>query len=238
MILTAHQPVYLPWLGFFHKVALADSFVSLDHVQFLKQDWNNRNKIKAQHKTEWLTVPVHRHGYMEKPLTEIEIDNRQPWQRKHWQLIKRSYEKAPFYTQYADFFEEVYRAKQWKTLVELNDFMLPWFFEQLKISTNITSSSTLNLAKKKSELIGEICVKCHADTYVFGGMGRNYADLSSFEASGINIIFQEYIHPVYPQLHGEFVSNLSILDLLFNCGDESKDVLMSGNVSKDDISHC
>jgi len=236
MILTAHQPVYLPWLGLFHKIALADSFVSLDHVQFLKQDWNNRNKIKVPHKTEWLTVPVHQHGYMEKSLTDIEIDNRQPWQRKHWQLIKRGYERAPYYSRYAGFFEDVYKDKKWENLVELNDFMLRWFLKELKILTNITSSSTLNLLKRKSQLIEEMCQKSGAKTYIFGEMGKNYADLSSFKSHGINIVFQEYNHPVYPQMHGEFVSNLSILDLLFNCGEESRDILMSNNISRNEIS--
>ncbi len=235
MILTAHQPVYLPWLGLFHKIALADFFISLDHVQFLKQDWNNRNKIKARDKIEWLTVPVHRHGYMDKPLTDIEIDNQQPWQKNHWQLIRRNYERAPFYKQYEYFFEEVYKGKKWDTLVELNIFMLNWFLDELKISTKIQSSSALNLEKKKSQLIEEICLKCNANTYIFGEMGKNYADVSAFEVAGINIIFQEYIHPVYPQLYGTFTSNLGILDLLFNCGNESKDILMSGNVSRKDI---
>lgn len=232
MILTAHQPGYLPWLGLFHKIALSDSFVSLNHVQFLKQGWDNRNLIKTQSAAQWLTVPVHRHGYMEKPLTEIEIDNRQPWQRKHWQVMKRSYGGAPFFDRYKDFFSHIYLDRNWETLIELNEYMIQWFLDELNISVQLHSSSEMNLKETKSALVEEICQLLDAEYYIFGALGKNYVDLESFQRLGIKVHFQDYAHPVYPQMHGEFISHLSIVDLLFNCGDESKEILMAGNIAK------
>lgn len=188
--------------------------------------------IKTQSGAQWLTVPVHRHGYMEKPLTEIEIDNRQPWQRKHWQLMKRSYGGAPFFDRYKDFFSHIYLERNWETLIELNEYMIQWFLDELNISVQLHSSSEMILKETKSALVEEICQLLGAEHYIFGALGKNYADLESFKRLGIKIHFQDYVHPVYPQMHGEFISHLSIADLLFNCGDESKEILMAGNIAK------
>ena len=111
MILTAHQPVYLPWLGLFHKIAMADLFISFDQVQYLKKDWNNRNKIKSYKGPIWLTVPVLSKGHYQKCICDIEINNSLPWARKHWRTINTSYAKAPYFRKYADFFEDLYHQK-------------------------------------------------------------------------------------------------------------------------------
>ena len=234
MILTAHQPVYLPWLGLFHKIALADAFVSFNGVQYLPRDWNSRNKIKTANGPTWLTVPVLRHGYREKTIREIEINNQEQWRRKHWNSLCLAYGKAPYFQQYAPFFEEVYK-KDWQYLTELDEYLLGWFLETLGIRTAVLNAADFTFQGVKSDLVLDMCHQLKASVYIFGALGREYADVNAFEAAGVQPIFQEYQHPVYPQLHGNFQSHLSIVDLLFNCGDRSMEVLMSGNMSAKEI---
>jgi hypothetical protein len=233
MILTAHQPVYLPWLGLFHKIALADLFISFDQVQYQPKDWNSRNQIKTQDGSVWLTVPVQRKGYLEKRICEIEIEPG-PWARKHWRALQVNYAKAPFFKRYADFFEDCY-ARDWKLLTDLNSYMLRWFLEFLGIGTPVKSAGEYQFQGRKSDLVLDMCVTVEADIYIFGSQGRGYADTQSFEDAGVRIEFQDYHHPVYHQQHGDFISNLSIVDLLFNCGPDSLDVLMSNNLTRTEL---
>lgn len=231
MILTAHQPVYLPWLGLFHKIALADKFVSFNKVQYLPKDWNNRNKIKTPTGPAWITVPVLTKGYLDKPLNEIEINNNEPWRRKHWKSICQNYKKAPYFDDYAAFFEEVYK-RDWQYLAELNDFMLVWFLAVLQINTEFLQASDYDYKGKKSALVLDMCKTHKADTFIFGSMGEDYADVKAFNDAGIKVVFQKYNHPTYSQLYGEFCPwNLSVIDLLFNHGPASRDIIMAGNIT-------
>ncbi len=232
MILTAHQPVYLPWLGLFHKIALADVFVSFNQVQYLTKDWNNRNKIMTAQGPIWLTVPVLSSGHREKLLTEIEINNDVPWQRKHWKSLYLNYQNTAHFKRYADFFEDIYLKRTWKFLTELNDTMLLWFLNTLGIDTIFRDARDYAFQGAKNTLVLDMCVQLQADAYMFGSLGREYADEESFSRRNIKPCFQDYVHPVYPQQSKTFVSHLSVIDLLFNCGPNSLDILMSGNVSK------
>jgi hypothetical protein len=227
MVLTAHQPVYLPWLGLFHKIALAGTFCSFNQAQYLPKDWNNRNRIKTAQGPTWLSVPVHSHGHRDKPLTAIEIDDRSPWRRKHWRSLQLNYSKAPFFDDYAGFFEEVY-AREWTHLAELDDHLLRWFLGTLGIDVDFAQASDHDFQGAKSDLVLDMCRTLGASRYIFGALGRDYADVEAFTAAGVEVVFQEYRHPTYPQLHGEFESHLSIVDLLFNCGPDSYEILMSG----------
>ena len=137
MILTAHQPVYLPWLGLFHKIAISDMFVLLDEVQFEKNGWMNRNKIKTKNESLLLTVPVLLKNYREIKSSEICINNSTNWQRKHLSSIQMNYSQSPFFDDYIGFFEEVY-SKKWNFLNELNEYMLNWFLNKLEIKTKIS----------------------------------------------------------------------------------------------------
>lgn len=235
MILTAHQPCYIPWLGLFHKIALADAFVSFNKVQYQARDWNNRNRVKTDQGPVWLTVPVLRKGHLERYYSEIEIDNQFPWGRKHWKTIFLQYKKAPHFKRYADFFEDVYTKRTFRTLLELNEYMLLWFMEALGIRVPVHSAADYDLQGVKSDLVLDMCLKLKAKVYIFGAQGRNYADVDAFRQAGVEPLFQDYVHPTYPQLHGPFESHLSIVDLLFNCGEASLDVLMSGNVGREEI---
>jgi hypothetical protein len=226
-VLTAHQPVYLPWLGLFHKIASAPTFVSFDGVQYLPKDWNNRNRIKTPNGAEWLTVPVLRHGHRDKPIVEIEINNVVPWRRKHWRALELSYRKAPYFDEYAAALEAVYE-REWRYLTELDEHLLLWFLEMLGIEVRFLKASELGLEGRKSDLVLDMCKRLGADVYIFGALGRDYAKVEEFAAAGVRVVFQDYRHPVYPQLHGAFEPYLSVVDLLFNCGPASLDVLMSG----------
>lgn len=234
MILTAHQPVYLPWLGLFHKIALSDTFCIFDDVQYLKKDWNNRNRIKTNAGTLWLTVPVLTIGYMEKAIREIEINNTIDWRKKHWKTILLAYKKAPYFSKYADFFEDFYK-REWDNLVKLNDYILFYLLKELGINVNIRRASEEKFEGAKSDVVLDMCKKLKADIYMFGILGKGYADVEKFNQSGIEVYFQDYQHPEYPQQHGKFVPYMSVVDLLFNCGDSSLDILMSGNKAKNKI---
>jgi hypothetical protein len=235
MILTAHQPVYLPWLGLFHKIALSDAFCYFDDVQYLKKDWNNRNKIKTSHGEIWLTVPVLTKGHRKKKIREIEINNSINWQRKHWKSIYLGYKKAPFFSKYSDFFEDVYK-KEWLYLTDLNEYMLKYLLKELGISIKYYKASKLNFEGYKSALVLDMCKRLGANLYIFGALGRDYVDVDIFNRNGVNVYFQDYRHPTYSQLGGDFISHLSIIDLLFNIGKErSLEVIMEGNVTKSEL---
>ena len=234
MILTAHQPVYLPWLGLFHKIALSDAFCYFNDVQYQVKDYNSRNKIKTANGAIWLTVPVLTKGYREKKIKEIEINNSIDWRKKHWKSIYLNYKKAPYFNKYANFLEETYK-REWRYLVDLNEEMLKWFLEQLGIKVDYFKASELNFQSYKSELVLDMCKKLRADSYIFGALGKDYAQEENFVKNGVKIYFQDYKHPIYPQLYGEFMPYMSIIDLLFNCGENSLALLMSGNITRQNL---
>jgi len=235
MVLTAHQACYLPWLGLFHKIALADKFILWDDVQYQPKDFNNRNKIKFPDGPKWLTVPVLRKGYLDKKCWEIEIDNRSNWRQKHWKSIVQCYRKAPYFDDYYESLKFLY-AYNWTHLWELNQTLMTMFCGQLGIShTNNEPCqwqrlSDLNCEGTKSELVLNVCKKVGATKYIFGSQGRDYADVEAFEREGIEVIFQDYQHPYYAQRFGKFEPYMAVIDLLFNEGPNSLEILMNGNV--------
>lgn len=234
MILTAHQPVYLPWLGLFHKIALSDAYCYFDDVQYLKRDWNNRNKIRIKQGSIWLTVPIFTKGYTEKTIKGMEINNSVNWQRRHWRSIYVNYKKAPFFDKYAAFFEDIYKRK-WRYLTDLNEYMLKWFLKTLGIKVKYFKASELNFQGHKSCLVLDMCRKLGANLYIFGALGRDYAEKEKFDREGIKIYFQDYQHPVYPQRFPGFLPYMNVIDLLFNCGEKSLEIIMEGNITKKEL---
>lgn len=234
MILTAHQPVYLPWLGLFHKIALADVFVSFDMIQYLPKDWNNRNRIKTANGTPWLTVPVLRKGYLDKPIWEIKINNTIDWRKKHWKTIEMAYSKAPYFKKHDERLLWFYEMG-WTWLADLNYCLLRYFLNSFNIGVEIVYAHHCTFQGKGSDLVLDMCKKLGADTYIFGALGRNYADVEAFKKEGIEVVFQDYKHPVYNQLHGDFVPYMSAIDLLFNHGPDSLDIIMKDNIAKEDL---
>ena len=229
MILTAHQPVYLPWLGLFHKIALADRFCIFDIAQYQTKDFNNRNKIKTNAGPIWLSVPVESKNHFEKKLSDIKIVN-DGWNRKHFKSIDLAYKKAPYYSHYIGQLEGILASKTYTYLADLNLATLDFGLRSLGIDVPIVTASEHDFEGAKSDLVLDMCRKLGANGYIFGAQGRNYAEVDSFVNCGINVEFQEYKHPQYSQLHGAFEPNMSVIDLLFNVGPNSFKVLMSGNV--------
>lgn len=234
MILTAHQPCYASWLGFFHKIALADKYINFDQVQYCTKDWINRNRIKTDSGFLWLTVPVYTIGHREKIIAEMEINNQTRWKEKHWRSIYLAYKKARFFDDYAEFLEDLYKM-EWQYLIDLNEYMFKWFIKTLGIQTELDDAVNYKFQGAKSELVLDMCRQMKADIYIFGGEGKNYADVQAFKSDNIKPYFQNYVHPKYTQLHGDFVSHMSIIDLLFNEGPRSMEIIMSGNITKEEL---
>ncbi|TRZ99027.1 MAG: hypothetical protein D4R81_09880 [Nitrospiraceae bacterium] len=234
MILTAHQPSYLPWLGLLHKIALSDIFCLFDDVQYLKKEWDNRNQIKTANGVIWLSVPVLNKQHYQIKCKDVQINQSLSWQKKHWRSLVGAYQKAPFFNRYADFFEDVY-SRDWTHLSLLDEHIMKYLLDVFGIKVKWVRASDYEFHGKGSDLVLDMCLQLKADTYVFGTLGRDYAKIEDFAREGVAVYFQDYRHPSYSQLWGEFVSHLSAVDLLFNHGPVSGEILMEGNLTKADL---
>ncbi len=242
-IITGHQPVYLPWLGFFHKAMLADIFIYMDDVQYLNEDWNNRNLIKNNYSSKiWLTVPVDKKNSNSNLIKDIKIKDqenikiKERWNIKHWNSISNSYANSPYFKgEYKDYFEWVYLENKWSNLSDLNYNIITKLFKWLDISCKIEFGSMHEFTQKKSNLILEHAKKFNADIVLTGINGVNYIKETDFNRNNIKVFYQNYIHPIYRQKYGSFISNLSIIDLIFNEGSNSKDIILSNNIKKENL---
>lgn len=234
IILSGHQPTYLPWLGLFHKALLADVWVFEDFAQYQAKDWYNRNYVKTPQGRHLLTVPVDLRAGSIVPIKEVKLA-RTKWAKEHWQTIRFNYAKAPFFKDHAGFFEELYLRREWTWLAELNRAVLDYCFAFFGVTATFVVGSEQNYREKKSALNLEMCLRHGANHCVFGANGRDYVIPEEFARAGVKIYFQGYRYPRYPQRFGEYVSHLSALDLLFNCGPQSRELIWEGNVLQDDI---
>ncbi len=229
MIVTGHQPNYLPYLGFFHKIYHADIFVIVDNVQYVKRGpfgWISRNRIKTVNGEQWISVPILVKGKFEQKISETKINTTLPWARKHWKTLLVNYGKTPYFSKYADFFEDTYLKKEWENFSDLSCHIIFYLLSALGIQKPVKKSSELGAEGKADDLILSLCEKTGADTYLHGVHGKDYVDPAKFLARGIKSLDQEFVHPVYRQQFGDFISNLSVVDLLFNHGDESLAILL------------
>ncbi len=241
-VVSGHQPTYLPWLGLIHKASLSDVFVYMDDVQYLSQDWNNRNKIKTSlGQSKWLSVPVDLKNSDGKLLKDIliaseeNLSEKQRWYTHHWATLQSSYGKCPYFKTYRDFFHWIYMEKRWKKLSDLNLTILKQIFEWFNITSEIKVASDLKFQNKKSDLVLEHAEHFKADVVVCGALGKNYIRMPDFESKGIKVYFQDYQHPSYNQPFGNFLSHLSFVDLLFNRGPEAQVVCFDNNIKKEDL---
>jgi hypothetical protein len=226
MLAAIHQLHYLPWLRYFDKIARVDVFIVLDNVQYNKNGWQNRNRIKTAAGPLTLTVPIH--AARGCTLDAVSIDTTQPWRRKHWQALRQSYAKTPNFHEYEPFFEETY-GREWTALNALNRHMLDQFVKSLGIGTRIVYASELGAPGAATERLVNLLKAVGADWYYSGAYALDrYLDATLLEAANIGLKLQEWQAPVYPQAHGEFVSDLSIVDLLCNRGPASLEVLLTG----------
>lgn len=221
------QPGYLPWLGFFHQMSRSDIFVLYDDVQYDKHGWRNRNRIKSANGPQWMTVPVRHKGLGLPRLVDVEIDNQTAWGRKHLASIRQAYAKAPYLNRYLPELEEVYRTK-WMRLVDLDMRIIQLLSRWLDVGSRMVRSSELSISGERSERLVRICQYFGATRYLSGPSAQAYLNTHLFAQEGIEVEWHAYRHPVYAQLHGEFVPQMSTLDLLLNCGKESKAIVISG----------
>jgi hypothetical protein len=227
MIVSISQPAYLPWAGYFDRILKSDLHITLDHVNFERRGFTKRNKIRTHQGSMYLTVPVKTKGkFKDCPINELEILNEENWTHKHLQGIKSNYSKSPFYQEHIAFFEKIY-DREWLLLNDIIQETNKYFLDILNIKTEIKESSFLKPQKVKSDLILELCQMVSATTYISGPLGRDYLDVKAFEEAEIKILYHDYECIPYPQLHGGFEPYMSIIDMLFNCGPESHNILQN-----------
>jgi len=205
----------------------SDVFVIFDDVQYDKNGWRNRNRIKTASGAQWLTVPV-RIKFDEQPLIiDVAIDNTSNWSKKHLASIMQNYSRAPFFAQYIRTFEEAF-SMEWTRLVDLDMHFIKQLAGLLGADANkIVRSSSLGIKGDRIERLIRICHHFNADIFYEGAAGRDYLDENIFKSAGISIEFQNYKHPIYSQLYGDFLPYMSVIDLLFNCGGESMSIIMN-----------
>jgi len=215
------QPGYLPWLGFFEQIYRSDIFVVYDDVQYDKDGWRNRNRIKTPKGIQWLTVPVCVNFKEHSLINEVRIDNSKDWKKKHLFSIKQNYSKSPFYKKYIGIFEEAY-AKSWDFLIDLDMYFIHKLGECLGVKgKRLEMSSMRGIKGDRLQRLVRLCKIFKADTFYEGSAGRDYIDVECFAKNGIKVEYQDYKHPIYTQLYDNFVPYLSVIDLLFNHGEES-----------------
>jgi WbqC-like protein len=225
--LAVLQPGFLPWLGFFDQIRRADVFVYYDDVQYDKHGWRNRNRIKTPAGPHWLTVPV-RHAGLGKPrILDVEIDANTPWARKHVGSIRQYYKNAPFLDRYLPDLEELLQ-RRWARLLDLDIAVAAKLSEWLGIEARPYRASEIGIEGERSNRLLGLCQRFGATRYLSGNAAQAYLDVELFTRNGIDVQWQDYRHPVYQQLHGEFVPFLSAIDLLLNCGDDSGRILAEG----------
>lgn len=225
MLIGILQPGYLPWLGFFEQMYRSDVFVIYDDVQYDKEGWRNRNRIKTANGVQWLTIPV-LVKFDEHPLiSEVKIDNQTNWRKKHFASVRQNYSKASFFKEYIGVFEEAY-SREWEHLIDIDMYFITALAEFLGMKEKkMVLSSTLGVGGERLERLITICKLFHADTFYEGAAGKNYIDENVFAEHGIKIEYQDYKHPIYRQLYGDFIPYLSVIDLVFNHGQESLPIL-------------
>ncbi len=225
MKVFVHQPEYIPWLGFFDKLARCDVYVVYDDAQYQHGGFHNRNRIRTQRGWEWLTVPI-MHGHPQT-LKDVKIHG-EVWRAKQLNMIKMHYRKAPFFRDYYPVIEEALLFKH-ELLIGLNLHLIRSIAGVLGIDVRMIRSSEFPYGgAEKNEKLVSMCKFMGADVYLSGSGGRGYIKEDLFMASGVSVQWHSYEHPSYRQVFGGFEPNLSVIDLLFNEGPRAKEIILGG----------
>lgn len=214
------QSNYIPWKGYFDMIAAVDEFILYDDMQYTKNDWRNRNRIKTPQGVRWITVPVKQKGEFGQTIREAEIDGER-WLSLHWKSLNANYRRAKHFAEVAALIEPFYQ-NSYHTISELNRAFIEAVCTYLGIKTKISSSWDYHLIDGKTERLSNLCQQAGASEYISGPAAKDYIDDKHFADAGIRLTWFDYAgYPEYPQLWGGFVHDVSVLDLLFNCGKES-----------------
>jgi len=215
------QSNYIPWKGYFDMIAAVDEFILYDDMQYTRRDWRNRNQIKTPQGGQWLTVPVLVKGKYHQKIRETEIDGTD-WAAAHWKTLAQNYRRAPHFAEIASWLEPLYLVKSFEHISQLNRSFIEAICVYLGIKTTITNSWDYTLLDGKTERLADLCMQAGGTEYLSGPAAKDYVDEQVFVDLGINLTWFDYVgYPEYPQLWGEFVHGVTILDLLFNCGKDA-----------------
>ena len=230
MIVTIHQPNFLPWAGLFYKMAKADLFVYADTLEYSKGSYTQRVQIKTHNGVRWLSLPVLHTGGVGERILDLRCGGRPDWSRRLVDSLKGNYLKCPHYHPYADEIARIILSGE-DRLAELNVQLMDTLASALGITTTRVRASVVQPQAylDPTDWIIATCKAVGADTFLSGFGGTGYQNEAAYAANGIRLIYTDFQHPTYPQPHGEFVKGLSVVDLLFNCGPDSRRVLVGAS---------
>lgn len=217
MVVSVHQPNYIPWMGYFYKIQKSDIFVILDDVQYIRRGFINRSRIKTPQGTVWLTVPVENKGNYACSINEIKIKNNSNWKENHLKNIEMNYKRTDFFNDFYGVFKSRLMMN-YEKLSELNIDIIKTICQLLGIKTKMILSSSLNIDETSTERIINICKTLGADTYLSGRGGAKYQDEKIFEDNSIKLLYSDFSEKKHKQLWGDFSGGLSVIDYIFNCG--------------------
>ena len=226
MIISANHPYFCPFPGFFSKGLLSDVLIILDEVQFPHgTTWISRNRFKNDQGSLWLTIPVWKKGLGEQKINQVRICYEGRWPRKHLESLKSAYGNAPYLGDHLGFMEELFTGG-FEKLIDLNLAIINYLMNCFQIKTRLVLLSRLGVKGRASQLLIEICRAMGASVFLAQSQAKKYFDAELFQREGIELRYFRYVAPIYPQLWGEFLANLSTFDLVFNCGPKAPDILL------------
>ncbi|MFY0518403.1 WbqC family protein [Lysinibacillus sp. UGB7] len=213
------QSNYIPWKGYFDIINDVDLFIFYDDVQYTKNDWRNRNKIKVENETKWLTIPV---GAKKQLINEVTLEDRS-WQKKHWNSLSQHYSKSPYFSLYSELLKEIYLDNEWESLSDLNQFIIRKISVMLGIKVKFMDSKEVNnIEGKKLDRLINLLKAVETDEYISGPAAKDYISEEKFKEAGIKLTYKDYQdYPEYTQFDFPCTHNVTILDLLFHTGVEA-----------------
>jgi len=226
MIISANQPYFCPYPGFFAKASQSDALIILDEVQFPQgTTWISRNRFKNDQGALWLTIPVWKKGLGRQNLSQVRICHEGRWPGKHLASLKSAYGHAPYLQDHLEFIHEMF-STPFDRLIDLNLSIIRYLLNCLMIDPELILLSQLGIKGKATPLLVEICRATGASTFLVQTQARKFVDPDLFRQAGVELRSFRYIAPIYPQLWGDFLANLSTFDLVFNCGPRARDILI------------
>jgi len=217
MIVAIHQPCYLPWLGSLDKIKRSDIFIFMDNAQYTRGSWMNRCWIKNSQGKQWLTIPVITSGVFGQKIAEAKIDYKTDWVPTHLRTLEINYKKAPYFKQYFPFIKKILEQRI-ESLAELNIKLIKKISDLFGLKTKFVVGSSLNVSGQATDLLINMVKAVGGDAYLCGGGAGEYQEDEKFSKNDLKLIYQNFQHPVYKQLFGEFIPGLSVIDYLFNVG--------------------
>lgn len=226
------QPNYIPWKGMFDLASRVDVFVFYDDVQYTTKDWRNRNTVKSPSGPVWLTVPVLSKGRRGQLVCDALIDIDSSWQEKHFKTLVSCYSKAPFFRQHVGLIEDILMSRRWDRIADLDIYATKLLAKALQIEVEwVRASDLAQGGSKTGEKVLNICDQLGCDYFLNGPSSRAFMDEGLFIQRGVTLDFMEYSYPEYPQLFGPFIHQVSVLDVLFNCGPDARELVCRGKGS-------